>query len=125
MNIILFDTAARNKLFPLTLTRAVADLRMGILTIKERWEKMAGVKAFVLTDTYLQPLYEPIESGDCIFIDACVIPNPDLIKSIMSLETDEAIEDENGLIAGRAFTEALPSLNEVSSLFKKVSAVDP
>ncbi|MEJ7680662.1 MAG: putative sugar nucleotidyl transferase [Segetibacter sp.] len=74
MNIILFDTEDRRRLFPLTATRAVADLRMGILTIKERWEKMTGAKVFVLTDQYLQMLYETINAGEYVFVDARIIP---------------------------------------------------
>mgnify|MGYP001278912861 CR=1 FL=1 len=40
MNYILFDGPSRNDLLPLTFTRPVADLRIGILTIREKWEKM-------------------------------------------------------------------------------------
>ena len=82
MNIIVFDTEARKNLFPLTLTRSVADIRMGILTIKERWEKMLGVEAFVLTEAYLQPSYQTAPAGEYIFIDSTVIPNLSLIQSI-------------------------------------------
>lgn len=123
MNIILFDTEARKKLFPLTLTRAVADIRMGILTIRERWEKMSGLSVFVLTDFYLQPLYELPVASEYIFIDACVIPNPDLAKSILDLGMNEGFEDENGLIAGRVFVDSFPSINEVSLLFKNLRPI--
>lgn len=125
MNIILFDTEARKRLFPLTATKAVADVRMGILTIKERWEKITGAEVFVLTDTYLQPLYETIPAGNCILIDACVIPVPELLTRINSLKDNEAVEDENGLIAGKAFVQSLPAFNELSSLFKNVSSIAP
>lgn len=125
MNIILFDTEARKRLFPLTATKAVADVRMGILTIKERWEKITGAEVFVLTDTYLQPLYETIPAGNCILIDACVIPVPELLTRINSLKDNEAVEDENSLIAGKAFVQSLPAFNELSSLFKNVSSIAP
>ena len=42
MNILLFDTPAVKTYYPLQLTRAIADLTIGILTIKERWEKLTG-----------------------------------------------------------------------------------
>jgi UDP-N-acetylglucosamine diphosphorylase/glucosamine-1-phosphate N-acetyltransferase len=125
MNIILFDTPSRKKLFPLTLTRAVADLRMGIVTIKERWEKMSGRQAFVLTDTYLQSSYINTPSGEYFFVDACVIPSLELINTISALKANEAIKDHNGLIAGRAFINAAPSINHLSSLFKQVSSIPP
>ncbi|MCW3079534.1 putative sugar nucleotidyl transferase [Segetibacter sp.] len=125
MNIILFDTPSRKKLFPLTLTRAVADLRMGIVTIKERWEKMSGRQAFVLTDTYLQSSYINTPSGEYFFVDACVIPSLELINTISALKANEAIKDHNGLIAGRAVINAAPSINHLSSLFKQVSSIPP
>ena len=37
-NIVLFDGAYHQKLKPLTFTRPVADLRVGILKIREKWE---------------------------------------------------------------------------------------
>jgi len=60
MNIILFDNQQRQSLFPLTFTCAVADLRTGILTIKERWEAISSRKFFVHTEKYLQPLYDNV-----------------------------------------------------------------
>ncbi len=119
MNIILFDTEARKQLYPLTLTKAVADLRMGIFTIKERWEKISGAKVFVLTDSYLQHLYEVASSGDCIFIDACIIPDTDLVNSILNIKVDEAFKDENGFIAGRMFIDGMPSRKHIATLFSK------
>lgn len=119
MNIILFDTKARNKLFPLTLTRAIADVRMGILTIKERWAKLLRADVFVLTESYLQPLYELPCSGDqCIFIDACIIPDADLVKKVINLKENESLHDENGVIAGKAAFPSTLSIEDVSPLFK-------
>lgn len=123
MDLILFDTEARRRLFPLTLTKAVADIRTGILTIKERWEKITGDKVFVLTDTYLQPLYNTIPAGNYLLINASVIPNPDLISTITSLPDNRAIQDENGLIAGKAFIQSLSSFEELSLLFEGISII--
>lgn len=123
MNIILFDTPTRNQLFPITLTRAVADIRIGILTIKERWAKMAGVDVFVLTNFYLQPKYSLPPAGEYIFIDARIVPNTVLMKVILSLRIGEAIEDENGLIAGQTFVQNFPSIDQVSSLFKNSNPI--
>ncbi len=123
MNIILFDTEARGNLFPLTLTRAVADVRTGIITIKERWEKMTGAKLFVLTDEYLQPLYEPIPANDYVFVDARIIPSNEVMQRIINLPENESISDENGLIAGKAFINSYPSLDKLRGLFKNISSI--
>jgi UDP-N-acetylglucosamine diphosphorylase/glucosamine-1-phosphate N-acetyltransferase len=101
MDIVLFDRERRVNLFPLTLTRAVADLRFGILTIKERWEKILKATAYISTVTYLQPLYEPLPSGEILFVDATIIPSAELVELVKNLEVNNAIEDEAGLVAAR------------------------
>lgn len=45
------------RLKPLTFTKAVADLRVGILTFRERWEKHLGEPVTVSTQDYLQVKY--------------------------------------------------------------------
>ncbi len=123
MNIILFDTEKRLQLHPLTFTRAVADLRMGILTLKERWQKLLGAKAYVLTEDYLQHIYEPVPSGDYLFIDALVMPSTELIAKLTALKAGEAINDEDGLVAGRQIIQSSTSFKTVSELFTNVSSI--
>jgi hypothetical protein len=69
MRILLFDTSARTKLFPLTLTRAIADIRLGIFTIKERWQKLTSLSVEVLTAPYLQDLYKKLEPDNYVLIN--------------------------------------------------------
>ncbi|HKG68444.1 MAG TPA: putative sugar nucleotidyl transferase, partial [Segetibacter sp.] len=123
MNIILFDTQTRGRLFPLTLTRAVADVRIGILTMKERWEKITGAKVFVSTDPYLQPLYETIPPDNYVFIDASIIPSYELIEKIINLSDTESISDGSGLIAGKTSADFPHSIEELPGLFKNVALI--
>jgi len=99
MAIVLFDTSERRKLFPLTYTRAVADVRIGILTIKEWWEKLLQQDVYVQTEAYLQPLYPAVPAVDNIYIDASVMPTDSLIESIRALKPSQSIADEYGPIA--------------------------
>lgn len=99
MAIVLFDNAQRTKLFPLTATKAVADLRIGILKIKEYWELVSGEKVFIHTAGYLQCLYKDISSEQHLWIDAALVPNEQLVHQILALETDAALVDDAGLIA--------------------------
>ena len=99
MAIILFDNVNRYQLYPLTATRAVADLRFGILTIKERWEFITGLPVFVQTETYLQPLYEAIPEGVHLWVDAAVLTDEKLIASVLALKDGEALQDEKGIIS--------------------------
>jgi UDP-N-acetylglucosamine diphosphorylase/glucosamine-1-phosphate N-acetyltransferase len=102
MPIILFDNEKRNQLYPLTATRAVADLRFGIVTIKERWEIVTKQIVFVRTEKYLQPLYAGLPDGENIWIDASVIADEKLIEAILQLQSGEALIDAGGLIATKA-----------------------
>ncbi|MAZ73358.1 MAG: glucose-1-phosphate thymidylyltransferase, partial [Flavobacteriaceae bacterium] len=53
MNYILFDGTVRNQLLPFTFTRPVAELRVGILTLREKWEKHLGYSTTTVTEDYL------------------------------------------------------------------------
>jgi len=121
MPIILFDNQYRKKLFPLTATKAVADLRIGILKRKEWWQLKANQPIFVHTETYLQPLYEAFPVGDHTWIDASLIPSHDLLDRLLSLDRNEALVDETCLIAGR-LDNASSSFNPNHSLqqFEKI-----
>lgn len=99
MSIVLFDTLERQKLFPLTYTRAVADIRIGIFTLKEWWGKLLKEEVFVKPEEYLQPLYNSIPEDDHLYIDSSVIPTPELVEKIRSLKQNETISDAKGVIA--------------------------
>jgi UDP-N-acetylglucosamine diphosphorylase/glucosamine-1-phosphate N-acetyltransferase len=101
MAIVLFDNTNRNQLFPLTYTRAVAGLRLGILTIRERWEMVSGQPVFIHTEKYLRELYDAPSDEEHIWIDASVIADDALTAQILTLAPGSCIADELGLIAGR------------------------
>ena len=115
MAIILFDNTFRKGLFPLTYTKAVADLRFGIISIRERWELRSKQPVFVSTAKYLQPLYEIPDAGEHLWIDASVLPDMDLLDSILALETGCCLADETGLIAGK-ITMAFEEFDSSNSL---------
>ena len=69
---------------------------------KELWQIKTGQPVFVHTEQYLQPLYEPLPEGEHIWVDASLIPNNELLDRIVSLNINEALADETGLIAGTA-----------------------
>lgn len=101
MAIVLFDNQYRKKLYPLTLTKAVADLRMGILKIKDWWQLKTNETVFIHTANYLQSLYTNISAEEHIWIDASLLPDDDLLERILSLKSNEALADDEGLIAGK------------------------
>ena len=104
MQIVLFDNKQRKKMYPLTDTRAMADLKTGILTNKERWEYISGTDVFILTEDYLQPLYNNYISGDILLIDASVIFTEEQAKKILQIPSGYYISYAKGFIAGRFST---------------------
>lgn len=91
MNYILFDGSARNQLLPFTYTRPVADIRVGILTIREKWEKMLGFTTSTVTEDYLIDKFPMIEMEQNIFINASVLPTENLVNLIQNLSENKAL----------------------------------
>ncbi|QMU27185.1 GlmU family protein [Adhaeribacter radiodurans] len=101
MNIILFDDKnIRPNLLPLTFTRPVAEIRVGILTIAEKWQKFTGQPVSYLTQPYLQKKYScNAELTANIYINGAVCPNADLLKSLKKLKPGKALFKNNVLLA--------------------------
>jgi len=98
MNYILFDDSREN-LLPLTFTRPVCDIRIGILTIREKWEKYLKAKTSTITEGYLSTKYPLITAKQNILINGSVCPNKNLVKEILSLKPGEALVSEETIIA--------------------------
>ena len=99
MNYILFDGAVRESLLPLTFTRPVADIRIGILTIREKWELYLGLTTTTLTEEYLEIKYPMVEMEENVLIDASILPTPALVESIQHLSENQALFYKDDVIA--------------------------
>ncbi|WP_028374844.1 GlmU family protein [Leeuwenhoekiella sp. MAR_2009_132] len=99
MNYILFDGPVRNQLLPLTFTRPVADLRIGILTIREKWEKHLGSTTSTVTEEYLADKYPMVEFENNIMINAAYIPTSALLDSVFDLRPMQALFDGEDVVA--------------------------
>lgn len=103
MNYILFDDANRQQLFPFTLSRPVCEIRAGILTIKQKWEKYLGQSCAYQTENYLTEKYPSLHlehtQKACIYINGSVFPNIDLINAINSLSPNTALVKGQKIIA--------------------------
>lgn len=91
MNYILYDGAVRNNLLPFTFTRPVADIRIGILTIREKWEKFLGATTTTITEEYLSEKYPMVELEENVMINASFLPNPELVELIENLQENQAV----------------------------------
>ena len=99
MNYILFDGPHRNALLPFTFTRPVADIRVGILTIREKWEKQLGSTTTSITEDYLSEKWPMVEMENNVMINASFLPNDILVAMIKNLEVNQAIFQEDEVVA--------------------------
>jgi len=99
MNYILFDGSNRDALLPFTYTRPVADIRIGILTIREKWELYLGVTTTTVTEDYLSDKYPMVEMEQNIMINASYTPNDALVKQIKKLKPNQAVFDGDIMLA--------------------------
>ena len=98
MNYILFD-ASRDSLKPLTYIRPVCDIRIGILTIREKWEKYLGEKTSTITEDYLSAKYPTSQSEEMMLINGSICPTPALVEAIKRLEIGQTLVSGNNVVA--------------------------
>ncbi len=99
MNYVLFDESRRNNLLPLTFMRPVADIRFGILTIREKWEYFLKCKTSTLTENYLSAKFPLVKEKENIIINGAVCPNDKLIDEIGQLQAGQALVKGDTVIA--------------------------
>jgi Sugar nucleotidyl transferase len=105
-NLILFDTDAHDHLLPLTATRPMAELRVGLLSVRQKWERWLDMPArSYITKEYLQQKYPIYIEDDNLLVNAGVLPTESLCRAIRSLTTHQALLYNDELIAAR-LTEA-------------------
>lgn len=98
MNYILFDDKSWDNLLPLTFTKPTCEVRAGILTIKEKWEKLLNAKLSYLTKEYLQKKYTLNIDTDNILINGSLVPDSNLIEQVHNLKINEAIVKNNKIL---------------------------
>ncbi|MCF1191953.1 GlmU family protein [Mangrovimonas sp. AS39] len=99
MNYILFDGPSRNKLLPFTYTRPVADIRVGIMTIREKWESYLECTTTTVTEDYLSEKFPMVEMENNVMINASFLPTQELVEMIKNLEENQAIFNDEDVIA--------------------------
>jgi UDP-N-acetylglucosamine diphosphorylase / glucose-1-phosphate thymidylyltransferase / UDP-N-acetylgalactosamine diphosphorylase / glucosamine-1-phosphate N-acetyltransferase / galactosamine-1-phosphate N-acetyltransferase len=99
MNKIIFteEFCQPENLYPFTLTRQIQDIRVGILTIREKWERMLGMSSYDRKEDDYKDLDRSIHLSDisdddtCFMIHGNVLPTPQLIRTIKQLKNGEFI----------------------------------
>ncbi len=120
---ILFDGDERDTLLPFTFIRSVADIRIGILRIREKWEIALESKCGVLTQKYLQELYSVPYSDNPVYINAAILPDNKITDAVQSLRTGEILYSQEGDILAlkpESIVENPNNLKAFSDKLKKV-----
>lgn len=99
MNYILFDGPSRNALLPFTFTRPVADILIGIMTIRQKWEMRLGSTTTTLTEEYLSEKYPMVELEENVMINASFLANDVLAELVSNLGHNQAIFKGDEVIA--------------------------
>nr|WP_315224438.1 GlmU family protein [uncultured Flavobacterium sp.] len=99
MNYILFDGPVRNALLPFTFTRPVADILIGIMTIRQKWEMRLGSTTTTITEEYLSEKFPMVELEENIMINASFLPNDTLAEMVSDLKVNQAIFKGDEVIA--------------------------
>jgi UDP-N-acetylglucosamine diphosphorylase/glucosamine-1-phosphate N-acetyltransferase len=122
MHFILFDDHTRYRLLPFTHTRPVADIRCGILTMRERWELCLLQKTDTLTESYLAPMYPAGDGENNFYVNGAVFANDVLAAAVLELTPGNKLVKGDQLIAARTqeqpknlhdFLAMLPAMPEV------------
>ncbi|MBP6386726.1 MAG: GlmU family protein [Pseudarcicella sp.] len=115
---LLFDDfSIRQHLLPLAFTRPISYFRIGILTIKEKWECEFNNTFSVVTEEYLAPKFPTNLGADNIFINASLLPNDSLKASIEHLQAQEVLTQNGKILAYRSSKVLSPeSINNLTNI---------
>lgn len=108
--LILFDADVRQNLLPLTYSRPVGDLRIGLLTVREKWERHLGLSGSFLTQDYLEALFPLAYDDHNLLINGNILPTAGIVALVLDLLPGEAYLKNGELVAAcldRAAVEAL------------------
>jgi len=111
MNVILFDDpVARIKLLPFTFTRPVAGIRIGILTIAEKWERHLNQPVSFDTTPYLAEKHPLRQGQDNLWINGALCPDATLVDAILKLKDGEGLSYQSRLLAYRTDEMEIPEV---------------
>lgn len=120
LQFVLFDGEERQSLLPFTYTRAIADIRIGILRIHEKWNLALNTACDIFAHQYLQLKYPFTPKSETVFINASVLPDTDVTDSILALQSGNALVAENGKVIAIRPEQNISTLNHLHMLGKTI-----
>lgn len=123
MQLVFSDAQFWEDFLPLTFTRPVAEVRCGILTFSERWQKLLGFsEVSFLTEDYLQEKFRKPELKESLFIVPNFLPSENLLNQIKELQYGEALVYKDELLAVRINMDnfSLSQINKMTDIEEEV-----
>lgn len=116
LQLVFSDAQYWEDFLPLTFTRPTAEMRCGILTFAERWQKLLEIQEIsFITEDYLQEKFKKPEGKESLFIVPNFLPSKTVLEQIKNLHQGEALVYENELLAARVNMESF-SLNQIEKM---------
>jgi UDP-N-acetylglucosamine diphosphorylase/glucosamine-1-phosphate N-acetyltransferase len=122
---ILFDGIAHKSLRPFTFMKPVSQLRIGMLTIKEKWDIYLGEETGIRTADYLHELFPSSEAEHSLGINAALLPNKKLVQEILELEEGEILAHKGTVLAINPLPAKDANLDEVLQGMKLLESESP
>lgn len=116
MQLVFSDAQYWEDFLPLTFTRPIAEMRVGILTFSERWKKLLDIdEVYYITEDFLQEKYNKPKAGQSLFIVPNFLPSEDILAQIKELKPGEALVYEDELLVANINIENF-SLNQINKM---------
>lgn len=142
--VIFFEDQHCKKFQPLTLTRPMTDLRVGILTILEKWQfALEPESVFEISDNNritIAPEKQPVpisgqfpDDEDYLLINSRLLPGKKIVEALGNLTTGDTLFSKGSMLCGRVSGQSLNGIvrdiksgnpnsvnlmNTISNLFK-------
>jgi UDP-N-acetylglucosamine diphosphorylase / glucose-1-phosphate thymidylyltransferase / UDP-N-acetylgalactosamine diphosphorylase / glucosamine-1-phosphate N-acetyltransferase / galactosamine-1-phosphate N-acetyltransferase len=121
------ENCSRENLFPFTLTRHIPDIRIGALTIREKWERMLNMSSanlwqnYYLDNEFSVKLGKQLAAGNYLFISANVLPDAAIIRQVKKIKEGEMLVDAAGIMVAAKFQEKNIARNGKPVFSKKIT----
>ncbi len=122
MNKLIFteEYCKPQNLHPFTLIRHIQDIRVGILTIRQKWERLLGLESsdkwegYYLDDERSVKIDKTIGNSSCLMVHANVLPTKSLISKIKKIKQGEFISIKNeGAVAYKFGAKEITGLHKI------------
>lgn len=127
MQLVFSDAQYWEDFLPLTFTRPVAEMRMGILTFTERWQRLLEIdEVFYITENYLQEKFRKPEPKQSLFIVPNFFPSEEVLKQIKELQPGEALVYDNEVLVANINMDnfSLNQINKMTDITEKLLFIE-